>query len=65
MDRIENALSKIGNFTDVAICDWKDHMDRDETYKVEHCQNIVSNMDVPVEWKVETDSSLTKDANLG
>ena len=64
-DRIEDALSKIGKFTDVAICDRKDRIDRDEMYKVENCQNIVSAMDIPVDWKVEIDSYLTEDTNLG
>ncbi|XP_071908817.1 uncharacterized protein [Coffea arabica] len=64
-DRLEDALSKIGNFTDVARTDRKDRIDRDETYKVENCQDIVSAMDIPVDWKVEIDSYLAEDENLG
>ena len=49
---LEDAISKIGNYSDVVLEDRRSRMEFESLYSVIQCQDVINTMDIPPEWRI-------------
>ncbi|XP_071916418.1 uncharacterized protein [Coffea arabica] len=62
---LEDAISKIGNYTDFVLEDRRSRSEFDSLYGIMQCQDVITSMDIPDEWRLEACDHYAKYENEG
>ncbi|XP_071902510.1 uncharacterized protein [Coffea arabica] len=62
---LEDAISKIGNYTDFVLDDRRSRSEFDSVYGIMQCQDVITSMEIPDAWRLEANCHYAKYENEG